>query len=479
MTDPTFLPAHRLAAMVRAREVGCLELAEHFIARIERLDVRINAVVVRDLERARERARAMDAGGPPEGPLAGVPVTVKESFDVEGLPTTWGLAERAGHAAASDALAVRRLRAAGAVVLGKTNVPVMLADWQSFNPVYGASSNPWDPARSPGGSSGGSAAATAAGFSGLEMGSDIGGSIRQPAHACGVFGHKPSWGLLPPTGHALAERAAMGDISCIGPLARSAEDLRVAVEVLAGPDEAETALRLMLPPPRLPGLRGLRVAVWAGEAGRATEPAITAALLDLAEALEREGAVVSPEARPAFDPARSYDTYLHLLGAALGSRASASELAETRARAAACAPDDPATDAVLARAATLTHAEWVMHNEQRQRDLRLWTAFFRDWDVLLCPVMGCPAFRHAPELPTWERRITVAGRELPYNEMLFWPGLIGGALLPATAVPLARMDGLPVGAQVVGPMHGDRTTLHVAGLLERAWRGFEAPGGWG
>jgi amidase len=205
MTDPTFLPAWRLAELIRGGAMSCLELLDHYIARIERLDGKTNAVVVRDFERAREHARKLD-GQRKDGratPLFGVPMTVKESFNLAGLPTTWGHEAQRNSAAHEDALAVQRLTAAGAVVFGKTNVPVDLADWQSFNPVYGATSNPWNLAHTPGGSSGGGAAAMAAGLAALEIGSDIGGSIRVPAHYCGVFGHKPSWGLCSSRGQSL------------------------------------------------------------------------------------------------------------------------------------------------------------------------------------------------------------------------------------------------------------------------------------
>ena len=236
--DPTFLPAWRLAELIRGGAISCLELLDHYIARIERLDGRTNAVVVRDFDRARERARTLDAQRRDgrAAPLFGVPMTVKESFNLAGLPTTWGYEEQRNSAAHEDALAVQRLTAAGAVVFGKTNVPVSLADWQSFNPVYGATSNPWNLAHTPGGSSGGSAAAMAAGFSALELGSDIGGSIRVPAHYCGVFGHKPSWGLCSGRGQSLAPVASVTDIAVIGPLARSAMDLSLALDVIAGAD---------------------------------------------------------------------------------------------------------------------------------------------------------------------------------------------------------------------------------------------------
>ncbi len=259
----SFQSAKRLASLVRRGEVGCLELLDHFIARVERLDGRTNAVVVRDFERARKRARALDRrrkqGG--TGKLFGVPMTVKESFNVAGLPTTWGIPDYKDAKAATNALAVERLLAAGAVVFGKSNVPLRLADWQSYNAIYGTTNNPWDLSRSPGGSSGGGAAALAAGLTGLEVGSDIGSSIRNPAHYCGVFGHKPTWGICPPLGQSLAGNVAAPDIAVIGPLARSADDLSLALDVLAGPEEIDAGLRLQLPPPRVATFKGLRVAV--------------------------------------------------------------------------------------------------------------------------------------------------------------------------------------------------------------------------
>ena len=268
--DLSFAPASFLAAAVRGRQIGCLELLDHFIARVERFDGALNAVVVRDFDRARTRARQLD-NGPLTGPLHGLPMTLKESFNVAGLPTSWGVPEFHGKIADRNALAVDRLLDAGAVVFGKTNVPIRLGEWQSFNANYGRTNNPWDLDTTPGGSSGGAAAAIAAGLTGLEAGSDIGGSIRQPAHACGIFGHKPTHGLLPLYGHALVENAAGTDLSVIGPLARSAADLDLALDVMAGPDEAETGLRLQLPAPRLTELKGLRVAVWAEQPGQATD----------------------------------------------------------------------------------------------------------------------------------------------------------------------------------------------------------------
>jgi amidase len=477
--DPTFLSATSLAAAVRAREIGCLELLDHYIARVERLDSRINAVVVRDFDRARQRARALDTGGNHNAPLFGVPMTVKESFDVAGLPTTRGHVEARNHRAAISSLAIRRLEAAGAVVFGKTNVPVDLADWQSYNPVYGSTSNPWNVAHTPGGSSGGSAASIAAGLAGLEVGTDIGGSVRVPAHYCGVFGHKPTWALCPAYGDPATSPAAPTDISVLGPIARSAADLATALDVLAGPDRAETALTLNLPLPRTTSLRDLRVAVWSQAQGQETDGELTAKLDELAGFLEREGATVSRTARPPFAALDAYHLYLKLLDAAWSGRQTEQALADKRAGAARRAPDDMSADAIMIRCVDMTHRTWLGLNEQRAKYRRGWSAFFQEWDVLLCPPIATAALPHMQDGNTWERKITVNGRTIAYNDMLFWPGLTCGYHLPATIAPLGfTRAGLPLGVQIAGPIYGDRTTIAVAGMLEQAWLGFKAPEGW-
>lgn len=477
--DPTFLSAAALAELLRARKIGCLELLDHYIARIERLDGRLNAVVVRDFDRARARARALDAQADRAAPLFGVPMTAKESFDVAGLPTTRGHVELKDRPAAASSISVRRLEAAGAVVFGKTNVPVDLADWQSYNPVYGATSNPWNAAHTPGGSSGGSAAALAAGFAGLEIGSDIGGSIRVPAHFCGVFGHKPTWTLCPNYGDPATSAAAPTDIAVIGPLARSAADLDVALTVMAGPDPADTALGLDLPAPRFRGLRELRVAVWTREPGQETDDELSSALDGLADRLEREGATVSRTARPAFNATEAFHLYLKLLDAAWSARNTEELLARKREAAVQLPADDMSADAIMTRCVDMPHRVWLGLNEQRARFRRAWTAFFQEWDVLLCPPMATPALVHMQQGATYERRYTVNGRSIPYNDMLFWPGLTCGYHLPGTVAPIGRTAaGLPVGVQIVGPLYGDRTTIATAKLLEAAGYAFVAPEGW-
>lgn len=480
MNEPGFASARKLARMVHDGDIGCLELLDHFIARVERLDPRVNAVVVRDFERARETARSLDRKRRRgDGVLYGVPITVKESFRVSGLPTSWGFPEYRDNIATEDALAVQRLRAAGAVIFGKTNVPRALGDWQSFNEVYGTTNNPWDVARTPGGSSGGGAAALAAGLTGLECGSDIGGSIRQPAHVCGLFGHKPTWGLLPTYGHTLLGGAAMADISCIGPLARSAGDLALALDLLGRPDEAETDLSLNLPLPRSKTLKGLRVALWAEQPGHATDREITERLHELGGFLSRAGVELSDSARPEIEPMEAFEVYLCLLCAVLGSRANEQELKSWAKRAEALEADDRTATATMARGMMPAHRDWLIANEKRHRMRRAWGAFFRDWDVLLCPVIDTPALPHMQEGESRDWHVPINGVDIAYNELLFWPGIIGAVHLPATIAPLGRtQSGLPIGVQIVGPLYGDRTTIRVARLLEREWEKFSPPPAW-
>ena len=327
-----------MAAAVAKGEVSAVELTRACIERID--SSQLNAVVVRDFDRAAVTAELADAArarGDSLGPLHGVPVTLKESYDVSGLPTTWGLPQYKDSQADDDAVLVQRLRAAGAIVLGKTNVPVMLGDYQAANPIYGRTNNPWDPARSPGGSSGGSAAAVAAGLTGLGHGSDFGGSIRNPAALCGVYGHKPTWGIVPMRGHAppsARPRPEVGpDLAVVGPIARAAEDLALSLRIVAGPDRlASTGWRLDLPLPRRTSLTGLRVAVWADDPLSPVEHEISERVLAVAATLAEAGAVVSHDARPACALAHCRQTFVGLSQAFSGALMPAEAYAATRRR---------------------------------------------------------------------------------------------------------------------------------------------------
>src|SRR4029453_6214282 len=265
MLGVPFRSAKQLATAIRRKKIGCLELLDLYLARVAKYNPALNAIIATDVEGARKRARAADRAlskGPAWGPLHGVPMTIKESYDVVGMPTTWGMPQLRNNRPTRNALAVDRLLGAGVVLFGKTNVPIHLADYQSYNAIYGTTNNPWDPTRAPGGSSGGSAAALAAGLTGLEAGSDIGSSIRNPAHYCGVFGHKPTWGIVSPRGHSLNGNVAQADISVCGPLARGAADLEIAMDVMAGPDKIDgRGWKLALPRSKKKKLRDFKVAV--------------------------------------------------------------------------------------------------------------------------------------------------------------------------------------------------------------------------
>jgi amidase len=483
VSDLAYASAGELAAQLRAREIGCLELLEHHLARVERFNPQLNAIVVLDLERARERARAADAAlarGEVWGPLHGLPITIKEAFDVAGLPTTWGMPEYRDHRPSRDALVVERLQAAGAVLFGKTNVPFRLMDWQTYNAIYGTTNNPWDLARAPGGSSGGAAAALATGLCALEVGSDIGGSIRNPAHYCGVAGHKPSYGVVPQEGHWLPGWTAPPDINVCGPLARTTADLALALDVLAGPSSLDApAWRLELPPPRRTALKDFRVAVMLEDPNCAVDHAITEPIQAIAERLGRLGARVDERARPALDTTRAFRLYMQILRAVTMSTQPEAVFEQAQRDAAALAPDDDGYFARATRATVQSHRAWFHANEARWQLRARWAEFFTEWDVLLCPVAASPAFPHDQARPRQERRIEVNGRLEDYNDQLFWAGLFGMVYLPGTVVPAGRSpSGLPVGMQIVGPYLGDRTTLDFARLLEREIGGFTPPPGY-
>src|SRR3954471_5761820 len=322
--NTAFLSAKKLAAAIRRKQIGSVELLELYLDRVERLNPKLNAIIVLDEKRARAQARKADraaAKGDWKGPLHGVPMTVKESFDLEGHPTTWGRMDMKHNIASRNALAVQRLMDAGAVVFGKTNVPALLADWQTFNDIYGTTNNPWDVTRVPGGSSGGSAAALAAGLTGLETGSDIGASIRDPAHYCGVYGHKPTYGICATNGQALPGRLATQDIAVIGPLARSADDLELALKIIGGPDAIEgRGWRLALPACTKKSLRDFKVAVMLSAENAEVDQSVQDRIQAVADFMAKNKAKVSDAARPDIDTAKAHRVFIHLVRAATSGR---------------------------------------------------------------------------------------------------------------------------------------------------------------
>jgi amidase len=483
LSDIAFSPATKLARMVRQKKIGCLELLEHYLSRVEKYNPAINAVVVTDVPGARKRARAADRAlknGDIWGPFHGVPMTVKESFQVTGLPTTWGVPTFKDNIATKNALAVDRWLNAGAVIFGKTNLPVMLADGQSYNPVYGATNNPRDLKRTPGGSSGGSAAAVAAGLAGIEMGSDIASSIRNPAHNNGIFGHKPTFGLAPTRGHSIGDTLYPADISVIGPLARSAVDLEPALNVIAGPDEIEaSAMKIALPPPRRKTLKDFKIGFMLSDPVSDVDREVQDVLQGLVDFLGKKKAKISDRAKPDIELASVDRLFALLLAAATGGREPDAQFQEKLKTTKTLDASDDSHAARMLRGATLYHRDWQALNEERTRLRWKWHEWFKTYDVMLLPVFPLAPFPHVHDVPSDVRTYQVNGRTVTHAHLLFWAGLTGVAYLPATAAPAGfTKSGLPVGVQIVGPHYGDRTTIHFAKLLEQEFQGFVAPKGY-
>ncbi len=428
------------AVAIRAGKLSVTEAVDAAITRAGRLDAEIDALAVPGFERACAVAKAMDAQGPRDNqPLFGVPMTIKESFDVAGLPTTWGHPRFRNMLAPQDALLVRRLKAAGAVIIGKTNVPVDLTDWQSFNPVYGRTLNPHNPDRSPGGSSGGSAAAVASGIVPCDYGTDIGGSVRVPAHFCGVWGHKTTWGLVPKTGHdhpAMSRQAgfvaaADGPLSIAGPLARNAADLAVLVEV-----GAEFPLRRRTKP-----LKDCRLLAITALPGAPVDESVLTPTEAALETLARAGVRIDRTSDLLPDQALHYRSYLKMMNITMSGGA-------------------PAPDGKVASA-----ADWFALLNAQATCIAQWEALFAQYDYVLAPPAPVLAVPHSDKA-VFRGTITVNGKDEPGGSGLVWSGMATFPGLPATIVPIGSGTylgaELPCGMQVIGPRWSDLDCIAAA-----------------
>jgi amidase len=442
---------------------------------------------VRDFERARGAAAAADvalARGETRA-LLGVPMTVKESFNIAGLPTTWGVPHFKHFLPKEDALIISRVKNAGAVILGKTNVPLMLSDWQSYNDIYGTTNNPWDLGRTPGGSSGGSAAALACGLGALSLGSDMGGSLRAPAHYCGVYAHKPTLGLVPGRGQTppgVPPLPRESDLAVVGPMTRSAADLALALDVIAGPDEERAGIgyRLALRPARHDDLKSYRVLITDKHPLGPTASAVRAALGRLSERLVHAGVKVAHTSPLLPDPAESARLYTRLLSSLWGAGLPSGAYAKIRNEAEALSPHARSLAAERTRGAVMSHRDWLAADAARARLQQQWSELFREWDVVLCPTMPTPAFPHDHSSPIESRHIRIDGKSYSYlDALIVWAELASTPGLPATVAPIDRSEsGLPIGVQIIGPYLEDRTTIAFAGLLEREFGGFAPPPGY-
>lgn len=474
--------AGEMAQAIRDRQMSSRELLGALLARAERVNPALNAIVGWDVERAMAAAMAADdaiAHGEPTGQLHGLPMTVKDTWETAGLLTTAGAAEFARHVPAADAVGVSRLRQAGAVIFGKTNTPAYAGDWQTYNDLYGRTNNPWDISRTAGGSSGGAAAAVAAGLTPLEFGSDIGGSIRNPSHFNGVYGLKPSWGVVPVRGHIPGPPGSLltVDVGVAGPIARSVADLRTAFGVLAGPlPEDAAAWRLDFDPGTdLTEVSRLRVASLFGEGSEALPIARDArASLDTFAARLSAAGVRLDEARLPVPLSEGSATWRDVTMPILGAGMPDAEFA-----ALAALEDVPGDDPVLmtGRAMASRFRDVLAATERRQRQRMAWAEFFRHYDVALAPVMPVAAFPHDTDRPLEERLIDVDGVPISHDTAAAWLCAIGVMLLPVVTLPAGlTKTGLPVGIQVIGPFLSDLRLLRIAELLDTAGgAGFNPP----
>ncbi len=486
MLDIALRSASSLLSALERKEIGSEELLKHYLSRIERLGGTFFAVVTLDADRALTQARRCDeerARGEAWGALHGLPVTVKDSFETEGIRTTSGGAkEYLAHVPARDSDAVARLKLAGAIVFGKTNLSTLAMDIQTYNTEFGTTTNPWDPARTAGGSSGGSAVAMSAGLSALEMGSDLGGSIRIPSSFCGVFGHRPSYGIIPTRGHIPGppETLAAPDLETAGPIARAAGDLDLAVQILAGPDDTEArAWRLHLPPPRHRSLREYRLAAWLDDPAAPVDVELRDRLEAVIGELRAAGATVDEAARPEFVLADNARLFMRILYGSMASGLPDAQFRKLQDRAAGLLSEDDTFRARLTRDTVQTHRDFDGTRDLRERQRALWADFFCRYDALLCPVFPTPAFPHDQSPDMARRVLTVNGAPQPYlGTLLGWPALAGLSSLPGTAAPVGfTKAGLPAGIQVVGPYLEDRSAIHVAHLVSEVAGGYVPPKG--
>lgn len=462
-------PATEQLAALNSGNISAVELLEEHLARHEMLHSRLNAIVTTDIDGATQQAANIDrarSNGVSLGPLAGLPMTIKDALATKGMRSTGGAIELTDHIPNEDAASVAHARNAGAVIWGKSNLPRWSGDIQAVNEMFGRTGNPWDLGRTPGGSSGGAAAAVATCLTPVEIGTDIGGSVRLPAHFSGVCGHKPSFGVVPQRGYIdhLTYGALGADVNVVGPLARTVDDLELMLNVISDHPE-----RLM---PARNAARELRVAAWLDDPACPISNDVANVLETAVSALEGAGIKVDRNARPAHEFSDVYSIGMPLVSAATSPGRTDEEYERLLER----SNDADPTMAMRARASTIRHRDWLLMSEQRELRRRNWDRFFNDYDIVLAPTAFIAAFEHIDGGNLYTRTLEVDGATRPYADLIAWTTQFGYVYLPATVVPAGRTpSGLPVGLQIVGPFMGDRTTLEFARLVESVTGGYKAP----
>lgn len=485
MSKRAFQSATELVKEIKDKKLSSLELLEEYIDRIAKHNPAINAIVATDYENARKRAEEADAAlasGEDWGLLHGLPMTIKDNLEVAGMPCTAGAPALKAHRPKRHADVVQRLLDQGAVIFGKTNLPRYGEDIQSYNEVYGQTNNPWDFSRTPGGSSGGAAAALSAGLTGLEIGNDIGGSIRSPSHFCGIYGHKSSFGIVPDRGMIPpspgvfpGDQTMQTDILVSGPMARSAEDLDLVMNIIVCPELPEKkAWQIKLPKPRKKTLKEYRIGLWFDDPACPVDSGIGNCLQNAADALAKAGAEVSDK-RPDIEFSKAVEVFSYLLNGVMGMGVPPDMLDQWMKDESSLAETPEDTKAKFALGAIQRHRTWLMYDIERQILRGKWAAFFSEYDALLCPVSPVAAFPHDHQ-PFHDRTIEVNGAPRPYHDLMGWAGLTNAVYLPATVAPVGMTpDGLPVGVQIVAPYLEDRTSIHIAGLMKDVVGGYRIP----
>ena len=477
-----FKPASTLVSQLKQGKISSEALLDVFLERVDKHNSKLNAVVWQDTDAARKAAKAADAAyarGEIIGPLHGLPMTLKEAHDIAGVPTTNGNPKLKDNVAQTDSVVMAKLRAAGAIVFGKTNLPIDMADWQSFNEIHGTTNNPWKLNRTPGGSSGGAAVALATGMTPAEVGSDIGSSIRNPAHFTGVFGLKPSWGILALRGHGAPGNWVPTDIAVVGPMTRSARDLDLLLDVLVSPDPLDApAWQVNLPKCNKKNLSEFKVALKLNDKNARIDDQYAGQLQNFADQLAAAGATVV-EAEPDIDTSRIHEVYLRLLRAATSAGIKEEALDQWRAK-----RDSPEAAAnqrymnAVVDGYALTHRDWLLLDNERRQLREKFASFFDEYDILLCPAAMSAAWLQNQRGERWERMIEVNDQQVPDTDQLFWSGYSGVVYLPSTVGPCGSVDGLPVGYQAIAGFGRDKTATAFSRAAEKEIMKFKPPRGY-
>jgi amidase len=485
--NSAFASATQQVEMIISGQISSLELLEIYIERNQACHPDLNAIVCTDLDRARERAARADQAVKRNeiwGRLHGLPVTIKDNLEVVGMPCTAGSPDLTGYRPGRNAHLVQSLVDEGAIVFGKTNLPLFGGDFQTYNAVFGQTNNPWDLEKTPGGSSGGAAAALAAGLTALDVGNDIGGSIRSPAGFCGVYGHKPSFGIvpgqgmIPPMPHLFkGAYSFQTDIVVNGPMARSAADLDLALDIMVSPGWPDRrAWQIRLPEPRKQDLAAFRVGVWLDDPVCPVDSSVGDCLQNLVDCLAKAGVTIV-EAQPPVSFKKSWDLFVSALNAALGLGAPPWLFQKWVAQESRI-KDQADYQSRQIMGAVQRHREWLTMDIKRQVLREKWADYFKTVDLLLCPVTPVAAFNH-DHTPWFSRTLTVNGGVRPYTDMMGWAGLTNVVYLPATVAPCGRTKrGLPVGVQILGPYLEDRTPIQFAKQMALVTGGFVPPPGY-